>query len=418
MKSAKILIMFIFLILSLNAQNLLEKELSGYTNPDELVTLSETIPFNKALEVLSKVSEKLTGKKIVSTVNIDTPIGIQIDKMPYLKALLIIVQYNNMEYEERPEVIVVKAKGQNDNENLSEDIYAAVDSREVQISAVIFEASVTEMRERGVNWDLILSKSGLEFGTNFVTFGDNTAQNNNTTTQTTQSTQQNQFNDFSISSKSSFNAGDFSGDLSAAFKFFESENLGEVIARPSITVRDKKEGRIQIGSDISIKQRDFAGNVIDVFVSTGTIINVTPFIYREDGVDYVLLKLKVERSSANPDVVSTEIRKTEATTEVLLLNGEEVVIGGLYDNQETNVRRGIPILKDLPWWVLGIKYLAGYDSKQLLKKEVIILIKADIVPPLKERIDNKKENLIKKKLIDDVQEVDKYKSQNLKDELK
>ena len=416
MKSFRILITFVFLIISINAQNLLEKELSGYTNPEELVTLSETIPFNKAMEVLSKVSEKLTGKRIVATVNTDSPIGIQINKIPYLKALLIIVQYNNMEYEERAEVIVVKAKGANIFD-LSEDIYAAVDSREVQISAVIFEASVTEMRERGINWDLVLSKSGLEFGTNFVSFGENNTDQAATTEGGT-TTQSGQFSDFSVSNKTSFTSGDFSGDLTAAFKFFESENLGEVIARPSITVRDKKEGRIQIGSDISIKQRDFAGNVIDVFISTGTIINVTPFIYREDDVDYVLLKLKVERSSANPDVVSTEIRKTEATTEVLLLNGEEVVIGGLYDNQESNVTRGIPILKDLPWWVLGIKYLAGYESTQILKKEVIILIKADIVPPLKDRIDMKKENLIKNKLMDDVEKVEKYKMKNLKEELK
>ncbi len=50
------------------------------------------------------------------------------------------------------------------------------------------------------------------------------------------------------------------------------------------------KGRIQIGSDISIKQRDFAGNIIDVFYSTGTIIEVSPFIYNEDNQDYILLK--------------------------------------------------------------------------------------------------------------------------------
>ncbi len=416
MKRFRIFITFMFMILSINAQNYLEKELSGYTNPEELVTLSETIPFNKAVEVLSKVSEKLTGKKVVSTINLETPIGIQINKMPYLKALLVIVQYNNLEFEERAEVIVVKSKGES-GADLNEDIYAAVDSREVQISAVIFEASVTEMRERGVNWDLILSKSGLELGTNLVSFGESNAGQDGAAT-TTANQQTGETSDFTVTGKSSFTAGDFSGDLTAAFKFFESENLGEVIARPSITVRDKKEGRIQIGSDISIKQRDFAGNVIDVFISTGTIINVTPFIYKEDDVSYVLLKLKVERSSASPDVVSTEIRKTEATTEVLLLNGEEVVIGGLYDNQETNVRRGVPILKDLPWWFFGLKYLFGYDSKQLIKKEVIILIKADIVPPLKDRIDMKKENLIKQRLHEDIKEIEKYKKSNLQDELK
>ena len=156
---------------------------------------------------------------------------------------------------------------------------------------------------------------------------------------------------------------------------------------PNITVRDKNKGRIQIGSDISIKQRDFAGNVIDVFVSTGTIIDVTPHIYNEDGIDYVLLKLHVERSSAQPDVLSTIINKTQAETEVLMLDGEEVVIGGLFINEESNVRRGIPFLKDLPWWVFGIRYLTGYDQKQTVKKEVVILLKTELVKPLKDRVD-------------------------------
>lgn len=62
-----------------------------------------------------------------------------------------------------------------------------------------------------------------------------------------------------------FTSGDWTGSVEGVLQFFESENLGEVIARPKVTVRDKMKGRIQIGSDISIKQRDFAGNVIDAF---------------------------------------------------------------------------------------------------------------------------------------------------------
>ena len=61
------------------------------------------------------------------------------------------------------------------------------------------------------------------------------------------------------------------------------------------------KGRIQVGSDISIKQRDFAGNVIENFFSTGTIIEVTPYIYNEDDVNYILLDVSVERSSYVPD---------------------------------------------------------------------------------------------------------------------
>ena len=58
------------------------------------------------------------------------------------------------------------------------------------------------------------------------------------------------------------------------FRFFEREGLGEIISSPNIVVRDKKQGRIQVGSDFSIQTRDFAGNTIEKFYPTGTIIEV------------------------------------------------------------------------------------------------------------------------------------------------
>ena len=69
-----------------------------------------------------------------------------------------------------------------------------------------------------------------------------------------------------------------------------------------------------------------------------------------------------------------------------MLNGEETVIGGLFSNEATTVRTGIPILKDLPWWFFGLRYLFGSDNVTLTKKELVILIKAELVPTLKERL--------------------------------
>ena len=69
-----------------------------------------------------------------------------------------------------------------------------------------------------------------------------------------------------------------------------------------------------------------------------------------------------------------------------MLNGEETVIGGLYQNEETTTRSGIPVLKDLPWWVFGIRYLTGSDVISVVKKELVIVIKVDLLPRLKERL--------------------------------
>lgn len=405
----KIFIFFILIIFSnpILSQQDLEKTLSGYVSPEEIVSISEYVAFDKAIDILSQVSEKRTGKKIISTVGLTSPIGVEINRLPYMKALIVIVQYNNLEFEEREGVIVVRKK-EGEKKALTDEIYASIDSREVKISAVFFEADVSELRERGINWEWLMSSSGVTLGSNLRSF------NQAKETESAAGSAQNP-PEYLLNSLSKFTSGKWEGSVEGVFKFFESENLGEIIARPKVTVRDKMKGRIQIGSDISIKQRDFAGNVIDVFFSTGTIIDVEPRIYNEGGQDYILLKVTVERSSAIPGEITTEIKKTTVSTDLMMLSGEEKVIGGLFINEDVNVRQGIPFFKDLPWWVFGLRYLTGYDKVQTNKKEVIILLQVELVPTLKDRVAQKKENEIEKQIVEDHQNLEKYKVKPFRD---
>lgn len=401
----RLAIIFLFILTAgINAQVDLEQQLSGYVNPQEQVTISEATPFNQAIQILSKVSEKISGKKIVSTVMIDSPIGVTINKIAYKKALVIIVQYNNLIFEEGESVIVVKKKTEVKADTSAN--HASINDREVSISALFFQADTYAMRERGINWQLVLSQSGLSIGPSLTSMQEATATTSSSTGKTPT---------MDLTTSSTFTSGAFDGSATALFRFFESENLGELFASPSISVKNGIEGRIQVGTDLSIKQKDFSGNLIDKFVSTGTIIKVTPRVFSEDGIDFILLKLEVEKSTGTPGELSTTINKTQASTSVLLLDGEETTIGGLYVNEETNVRRGIPFLKDLPWWVLGIRYLTGYDQTINSKKEIIITIKANILPSLKERISRKKdENLIKKQIIKNQEMLEKYKIESMK----
>ncbi len=198
---------------------------------------------------------------------------------------------------------------------------------------------------------------------------------------------------------SAFRIGDFFGQATAVFKFFETNGIGEIISNPSIVVRDRNEGRIQIGSDFSVRTKDFAGNTTEKFFPTGTIIIVTPYIHKEGGLDYALLNISVERSSFSTSETTTEIKKTTAATQVLMLNGEETAIGGLFLNEEAIVRNGIPFLKDLPWWVFGIRYLTGYDQTIVRKKELVILLKTELIPTLQERFENPQwENVLKREM--------------------
>src|SRR5574338_515751 len=130
--------------------------------------MSASLPFNQAIELLSKVSEKFTGKNIVSTVDSKDPIGIEINNMPYDKALVVIVQYAGLMYDEKEDVIVIKKKGEAD-QNKTADNYASVDSREVKISAVFFEQDENATKERGIDWKVLLSGSNVNLGSTLYT---------------------------------------------------------------------------------------------------------------------------------------------------------------------------------------------------------------------------------------------------------
>lgn len=378
MKIKLLLILVLFLGTFSFPQKYLERQLQGNIPKDQIVTLSPNLTFQQAIELLSKVSERAKGKKIISTVPLTDPIGIELANVPYDKALVALVQMKGLIYEEKEDIIIIKRKNETVPPQRTETTYASVDSREVKISAIFFEADLNAEKQLGVDWKILLSKNGANIGGNGGSPIQSTTSSGGTTTVPTQG--------YQLNATTNFDMGGFFGDATAIFRAFETQNLGEIIASPNITTRDRVKGRIQVGTDFSIKQKDFAGNVIESFFSTGAIIEVTPYVYNEDGVDYILLNVGVERSSFTPDPNTTEVRKSSASSQVILLNGEETVIGGLYENDQTKIRNGVPFLKDLPWWFFGLRYIFGSDDIIITKKELVISIKAELVPTLKERL--------------------------------
>ena len=100
------------------------------------------------------------------------------------------------------------------------------------------------------------------------------------------------------------------------------------------------------------------------------------------------MSINAERSTFSVSDLTSVINKTSASTQVAMLNGQETVIGGLFLNDEKTVRTGIPVLKDLPWWFFGLRYIFGSDKVTVEKRELVILIKAELIPTLKESMEN------------------------------
>jgi type IV pilus assembly protein PilQ len=355
------------------------KELRNvYKAPEEMISLSSTMTFAQALELFNDLSQKFIGKLIIDPEGRNFPIGEDIDKMHWLDAFELILRTHELWYDEYKDYIQIRsmteATGQ--GEKLTREQLERLrefDSREVIINAVFFETNLTKIREAGMSWNIFR-------GEDLNATASMTAADNKTGI-------------FQLDIAPDMDWGDVVG----TFKALESDNLGEIIASPQVTVKSEGQGRIQVGLDVSTTVQDFAGNTVTQFVQTGSILDVRPYIITKDSVDFIILELQAERSSSQTGETGLEIQKTQARTEILLLDGEETIIGGLYSNETDTEREGIPFLKDLPWWFFGLRYVFGYEAVTISKKELLILLKADLLPSLTDRHDSRfqrKNNLL------------------------
>lgn len=329
--------------------------------PDEMISLSASLPFDEAVAVFSELSKRHLGKIIIDPAGRTMQIGVNVETMHWLDAFERVLLAEDLWYEEHQDHIQIVSRAQaEESEELknSRELYT---TREVVIYAVFFEANLNKIRSLGMSWNFWNSDSTQAIAQ---------------TAATTKS---------GILDAAYLSEQDF-GNMLLRFKALENNQAGEILSSPRVVVRSGKEGRIQVGSDFTITTQDFAGNTVTQFFSTGSIIEVKPEILTHDTLTFIHLELDVQKSSANSSDLGIEVKKNTAQTSILLLNGEETVIGGLYTNEESISREGVPFLKDLPWWVLGLRYVFGYESKSVVRKELVIVLRAELVPSLEVRM--------------------------------
>ena len=146
----------------------------------------------------------------------------------------------------------------------------------------------------------------------------------------------------------------FALELSA----LEAEGKGKVISSPRLITANQKKARIEQG-----QERVFTTTTLGV----GTVITkkavlaleVTPQITPDDRV--ILDVLVTKDSFQNAD--SGLINKKEITTQVLLSNGETVVIGGIYEQQSADSLTKVPFFGDLPMLGWMFRKHKVFDNK-------------------------------------------------------
>lgn len=382
-----------------NAQDEYPRE---YTNPDEIVAFDRSTSYEEAIEVINQFYQEFQNKFIIDQTETTGSIGVTLPAMHWKDALDFILRLKNLtliESDEFVEIVPLSslATPEEQQQTQAQQGEINLDTREIRINATFFEGNRRALQEIGVDWSTLRGTVPTELNNIVGGEGAGAGEGLPNTTFNDQFVSINSFNAANVS-QNVFNAlvnlgpfgeGDNAISVQALFNAFEADNLGEVLATPFTKVLDGEEGRVQVGQDFSIKQRDIAGNVTDQFFSTGTILTVVPTVIDVNDTSFIHLEIEVERSSAQPDAVSTIINKQQASTQALLLDGEATTIAGLYRTEESKVRRGIPILKDLPPWFFGLRYLFGYNSNDYLENELIIIVQASLEKTVKQRANEK-----------------------------
>ena len=275
-----------------------------------------------------RVIQTFSSRALVDPQHLTAPIGVDIDRQPWRQALERIAAQNGLQG--------------------------------------MVQADRAALREFGVDWSTLsggrVDVSASHLGADLVTRDQ-----------------------FSVGARANLSR---SVSVDMLLRTFESKSVGEVVANPQVKVRGGQTGYIQVGSDFSVITSDFAGNAIAQFHSTGTILTVTPIIRSQDGIDFVDLSVQAERSSL-VDPVRNLINKTVARTSTLLKDGEQTAIGGLYGQEMTRFRSGVPLFKDLPGWFFGLRYLFGHDSRRVAKTELVVLLHVNIVPSVRQRVEQR-----------------------------
>lgn len=155
--------------------------------------------------------------------------------------------------------------------------------------------------------------------------------------------------------------------------------LAKVIAAPKITTLDKREAKIAQGESIPFQTTSLQGTQT-TFVDANLELNVTPQITSRDPKELgkqIMMKVRATRNSvgARSNPAGPSIDRREATTQVIVRDGETMVIGGVFVDAQNNNVQGMPYLSRIP--VLG--WLFKNKSESVSKQELLIFLTPGIV---------------------------------------
>jgi type IV pilus assembly protein PilQ len=181
--------------------------------------------------------------------------------------------------------------------------------------------------------------------------------------------------DLGVASNSGFAVGFTSNDLflTAELSALEAAGDGEVVSQPKVITGDKQAANIKSGVEVPYQESSASGETTTSFKDAVLELDVTPNITPDDRI---LLDLQINQDSVGDLVPSgrggfiPSIDTTELTTQVLVGNGETVVLGGVFKTEKLNSVNKVPFFGDIPY--IGAFFRS--ESTSNTKTETLIFI--------------------------------------------
>lgn len=154
---------------------------------------------------------------------------------------------------------------------------------------------------------------------------------------------------------------------------FESDGKGEIVAQPKVVTADRKKALIEAGEEIPYQEASSSGATTVSFKKAVLSLEVTPQITPDNKI---IMDLKVNQDSRGevtagiPSIVTNKVE-----TQVLVGNGETVVLGGIFTSQVSETVTKTPFLGDIPY--LGALFRKTESTDE--RSELLVFITPKLI---------------------------------------
>jgi len=144
----------------------------------------------------------------------------------------------------------------------------------------------------------------------------------------------------------------------------QAEGRGEVVSSPRVITANQKEAVIESGSEIPYQEASSSGATSVSFKKAVLSLRVTPHITPDDRI---IMDLQVNKDSVGEEFAGVpSIDTNEVSTQVLVANGDTVVLGGIFESENRDDVTSVPFFGELPYLGRLFKNTSADSSKQEL----------------------------------------------------